>query len=234
MNDNMLSLEKRAVSLEIAVTTEHDAFAARAGGADSIEIAADLHVGGLTPERTLVARIRDVFDRPIHVMLRPHARGFRYSDAEIAALIAEGEVFRALGVEGVVFGAVDDEGDLAVETIAQVARALSPLTVTVHRALDGVADAPAALHRLIGIVPRVLTGGSSADAYASRFVLAGWVRDFSAHFEFVVSGGLLLSHLPEVVPLVRAQTYHFGRAARHEGKVSAALVATLRMTLENS
>jgi copper homeostasis protein len=217
--------------LEIAVTSRLDAVNAAAGGAASVEISRDLHLGGLTPALEVVAAVREAIRLPVYVLIRDHARDFCYTPAELEAMLkAIGQVKR-LGVEGVVFGALTPDGALDLRAMRAVAQAAHPMTVTLHRALDSCRNPQVALSRLTGFIPRLLTAGPAPTAWEGRAAMSQWVAQFGNHYEFVSSGGLTLAQLPAFVAQVRPHVVHLGGAARHDGVVHPALVAALRECL---
>lgn len=218
-------------NLEIAAVTYDDAVRAQQGGADSIEISHDLSVGGLTPSFDLVRRVRDAVDIGIYVMVRPHARDFVYTGHEIDEILDDAARLAQTGITGVVFGAVTPENRLDLALIGRVAQAAAPLPVTVHRALDLSAEPELALAGLVGVVPRVLTAGPASSAWDGRHTLAQWVQRYGGNLEFVVSGGLKLEQMPEMLALVGGQTYHFGGAARTDNAVDVAKVRALKASL---
>lgn len=213
--------------LEIAAVTLEDAIRAQKGGADSIEVSHDLSVGGLSPDFELVQRIRDAVTLDLHVMIRPRVGNFHYNAHEIDVILDQARRLAQTGIDGVVFGAVDVNGRIDEALIQQVANAAQPKIVTLHRALDYSVEPAAALERLAGVIPRVLTGGPAATAYEARDTLAAWVRAFGKRFTFVISGGLKLAQMPEMLAQVNAQAYHFGSAARVDGAVDVAKVRAL-------
>ncbi len=215
-------------NLEIAALSLQDILNAEAGGANSVEISHDLSVGGLTPDLDLVRRARDAAQLDIYVMLRPHARNFLYNARDIDEVLNSARLLAQSGIQGVVFGAVTAENRLDLELIAQVAQAAAPLPVTVHRALDFSHAPETALAGLVGIVPRVLTAGPAPTAWEGRQALARWVSQFGARLRFVVSGGLKLEQLPEMIAQVGAHEYHVGSAARSGDTVDVEKVRALR------
>lgn len=219
--------------LEIAALTLADALAAQDGGADSIEISRDLSVGGLTPDFDLVRRIRDGVQIAVHVMIRPHARSFHYTPDEIDAILGDARRLAETGIDGVVFGALTPDRRLDIDLIRRVAAAATPLPLTVHRALDESVEPERALEALIGVVPRVLTGGPALNAWDGRAALSRWVRAYGDRLHFVVSGGLKPEHLADMLASVQAATYHFGSAARSGGAVDVVKVRALRELLSN-
>src|SRR5215472_9149500 len=90
--------------LEISVDSAEKAVAAERGGADRIELCADLSVGGLTPSRELLRRVRERVHIPIYSMIRARAGDFVCSDPEFAEMERSIAVATACGMDGVVLG----------------------------------------------------------------------------------------------------------------------------------
>jgi copper homeostasis protein len=217
--------------LEIAITTLEDALEAQAGGADSIEISHDLSVGGLTPALDLVRQIRDAVTMCVYVIVRPHARDFVYTPAEIDTILADTAAFAQTGIDGIVFGALLPDRRIDIDLMRQVVEASGELPVTLHRALDECAEPEAALEALRGMVPRVLTSGPAATAWDGRDGLKRWVETYSRDFHFVAAGSLRIDFLASYAAHVRAHGYHFGSAARSNGTVDREKVRQLRRLL---
>ena len=71
------------VLIEAAVESLDDALAAVAGGADRLELCANLDVGGTTPGRALSAEVVDRASVPVLMMIRPRGGSFVYSPEEL-------------------------------------------------------------------------------------------------------------------------------------------------------
>ncbi|MAS33367.1 MAG: hypothetical protein CL610_05135 [Anaerolineaceae bacterium] len=217
--------------LEIAVTSLDDALQAQQGGADSIEISEDLSVGGLTPTFDLVRQIREAMTIQVNVIVRPHAHSFNYTPTDIDTILADTATLVQHQVDGIVFGALTPERHLDVELIKRVAQAAQHVPITIHRALDECANPEDALEALIGVAPRVLTSGPASTAWEGRDGLKRWIESFGSHFSFVAAGSLRADRLAEYDSYVQAHEYHFGSAARTDGKVDAHQVKHLRHIL---
>jgi copper homeostasis protein len=222
----------KTATLEIAATSLVEARTAVAGGAASLEICRDLGAGGLTAPLQLVQAIRDVVPVTLNVMIRVHNQGFVYTADELEAMLEEIEQVKALGVDGVVFGALTMDGDLDMQQMWTVVRAAAPLPVTLHRALDVCRTPDTALRALVGIVPRVLTAGPATTAWEGRGTLKRWVETYGKNYRFAASGGITLEQLPELVRVVGADEYHIGGAARTKGVVDVAKVQQLQAVLD--
>lgn len=219
-------------TLEIAVTTVEDALQAAEGGAHSIEISRDLALDGLTPAIEVVQAVRAAINLDIHVIVRPHARDFVYSTAEIDTILHDVTILKHTGVNGIVFGAHNRAGEIDIKLMQQVVEAATPLPVTLHRALDTSHNPENVLKELIGIVRRILSAGPAAKAWEGREGLRRWIQTYGDHYEFVSSGGLKLEQLPAYILFVQADVYHFGSAARTNGVVDAGKVASLLKAIQ--
>ncbi len=213
--------------LEIAAVSLEDVLNAEKGGANSVEISHDLSVGGLTPAFDLVRRACDAARIDIHVMLRPRPGDFLYTPREIDQILDDARKLAQTGIQGVVFGALTPANRLDLALIAQVATLVAPLPVTVHRALDYSLEPEQALAGLVGIAPRVLTGGPAPTAWEARAKLGQWVSAYAEQLRFVISGGLKIEQMPDMLEDVRAHEYHFGSAARTGNTVAVKKVRAL-------
>lgn len=220
--------------LEIAVCSLDDALQAEEGGADSIELSVDLAHDGLTPPLEMVAAVRRAVGIPAHVIVRPHARDFVYTDDDISHILDHTRQFAALGVGGIVFGGHTAAHALDVTLMRRVAEAAGDVPVTVHRALDTCADPDAALQALVCVVPRILTSGPARSAWEGREGLRRWVAQYGSHFEFVAAGGIRLEQARDLAAYTGVHTCHFGGAARSNGVVDAGKVRALREQLEKT
>jgi copper homeostasis protein len=228
----------RAV-LEVIALDVEDAVAARAGGADRLELVTDMAADGLTPPTGTVAAIRAAVDIPLRVMLR-FADGFSAGGAAGADRLAGAAVeLRAAGAEEFVLGFLDDEGGVDLGAVEQVVAALDGCRWTFHRAIDRAADRDALRKQLDGLpgLDTYLTAGAAAgvDEGLSTLV-AEAARSGEPGYEqqILVGGGLRLDHVPTLFA-AGIDAFHIGGAARPggwTGPVSAAAVAQWRAVLD--
>lgn len=105
----------------------------------------------------------------------------------------------ALGVAGVVIGALTEDGELDRRTLESLLMAAGDLTVTFHRAVDRATERPGLISELADLgVHRVLTSGrakSSADGLA---VLAGFVSESDGRVEIMAGGGVTVESIPSL------------------------------------
>jgi len=162
----------RKYLLEISVDGVEKAIAAERGGADRIELCADLSVGGLTPRRELLRSVRGTVHLPIYSMIRPRAGNFVYSDSEFAEMERSIAVAAECGMDGVVLGVLQKGFKMDVGRTRRLVDLARPLPVTFHRAFDECADERKALEEVIqNGASRVLTSGGAKTAMASDRIL---------------------------------------------------------------
>lgn len=154
------------MSLEVCVDSIDSVCAAVEGGANRIELCSALSEGGLSPTCGFlkVAKKYTTTGRnvPIFAMLRPRRGNFQYTDTEMDIILSDLEDFIRCGVDGFVFGALNDRNEIEVAQCERVIGAASGLPVTFHRAFDltdhRVIVATARTVQKIGF-SRILTSG---------------------------------------------------------------------------
>ncbi len=155
----------RAPLLEIAANSVASALAAQDGGAGRIELCASLGEGGLTPSYATIAIARERLLIPLYVLIRPRAGDFLYSDIELETMRRDIEACARIGCDGIVIGALDADGNVALGACRELIHAARGLGVTFHRAFDLARDPALALEDIIALgCGRVLTSGQRASA----------------------------------------------------------------------
>ena len=159
--------------LEVCVDSTASALAAKRGGADRLELCADLIVGGTTPSLALVRQVKAETGLPVRALLRPRFGDFCYDRYELAQMEQLAAELVAAGADGIVTGALTPEGDLdtaALWPIYAAARRAAreagrPAACTLHRAFDVCRDPFAALEAAKELqLAAILTSGQAASA----------------------------------------------------------------------
>ena len=151
--------------LEIAANSVASALAAQDGGAGRVELCASLGEGGLTPSYATIAIARERLLIPLYVLIRPRAGDFLYSELELETMRRDVEACTRLGCDGVVIGALDADGNIALGACRDLIYSARGLGVTFHRAFDLARDPALALEDLIALgCERVLTSGQRTTA----------------------------------------------------------------------
>ena len=210
-------MSKRAV-LEVIALDVEDAVAARAGGADRLELVTDMAADGLTPTVATVAGIRAAVDIPVRVMLRL-SDGFEAGDAP--RVVRAARELRDAGAEEFVLGFLDADGAVDPVAVERVVEALDGCRWTFHRAIDHAADRDALRKQLADLpgLDTYLTAGSAVGVDEGLPVLlaeAARAGEPGYDQQLLVGGGLRLEHVPRL-RAAGIDAFHIGGAARPGG-----------------
>ena len=96
--------ETREIIFELCAESVEACIAGQQGGADRIELCTALIEDGLTPSHGLVRVVLDNCQIPVHILLRPRAGDFEYSDAEFEVMKQDLLHLKAMGASGFVIG----------------------------------------------------------------------------------------------------------------------------------
>lgn len=196
--------------IEICVENTDGLIAAQRGGADRVELCASLLEGGLTPSIGMARLALLHATIPVHVIVRPRGGDFLYSPVEFAAMRADVQALRALGVAGVVVGCLTAEGAIDEARMAALVEDAGPLAVTCHRAFDMTADPFEAVEALVRRgVSRVLTSGQHATAEAGAAVIRSVVEAAAGRLVVMACGGLNAANIARLRAATRADEMHF-------------------------
>jgi copper homeostasis protein len=200
------------ILVEAAVDTFAGALAAQAAGAHRIELCGPLHDGGTTPSAGLIARCADELLVSVHVLIRPRAGDFIYSEDETLIMAKDIAIAKELGVDGVVIGALTPEGDVDAATISELIAIASPMRVGFHRAFDQVRDQDEALELLVSLqVDHILTSGGAPTAVAGADRIQQLVERAGDRIGIIAGGSVSAANAAALVGITGVQCVH-GRA----------------------
>src|SRR5512136_2577565 len=103
------------IMLEACVDSVEAVLAAQQGGADRVELCADLLEGGCTPSSGVIQLARKLLDIRLHVMIRPRGGDFCYSEVEFEAMQLDIAFAKRAGADGVVIGILNPDGTVDAE-----------------------------------------------------------------------------------------------------------------------
>src|SRR6186997_2497846 len=146
--------------IEIATSDFLTTKSAVEGGADRIELCANLAEGGTTPSYAHIKKCRETFDISLFPIIRPRGGDFLYTKDEFEIMKNDIKLCKELGCEGIVIGLLNMDGTIDMTRTCQLIELAYPLEVTFHRAFDRCKEPFAALEELIEIgCQRILTSG---------------------------------------------------------------------------
>lgn len=198
------------VLIEVAVETPDDAAAARAGGADRLELCAALDLGGLTPTPGLVREVLAAAGPvPVVVMLRPRPGDFVATADELRVMRHDLDALLTLKPAGVVFGALNADGTLNRDACSEIVRAAGRVPCVLHRAFDRCPDPPAALDAAVELgFARILTSGGAANATEGSLTIAKLVGHAAGRIAVMPCGRVRAKSVAEVVRVTGCRQVH--------------------------
>jgi copper homeostasis protein len=186
--------------LEICIDCVRSALAAAAGGADRVELCANLPEGGTTPSAGMIRAARSSFPRALMVIIRPRGYDFLYTEEEVQAMLHDIRVARDLGADGVVFGCLRPDGRVDPRNCERLIAAAGPLDITFHRAFDMTRNLSEALEDVIALgIKRILTSGGQPDVATGVPVIAELVRQSAGRSSIMPGGGVSEENLAQIV-----------------------------------
>lgn len=140
--------------LECCVDSVESALNAAKGGASRLELCSNLVIGGTTPDTALVKEIRKYTDIRIHALIRPRFGDFCYTEHEMEIMKAQIRALKEAGVEGVVIGVLDEDGNLDIPKMRELLQEADNMSVTLHRAFDMCRDPYQALEEAVDVLKK--------------------------------------------------------------------------------
>uniref|UniRef100_A0A803VA25 Copper homeostasis protein cutC homolog n=1 Tax=Ficedula albicollis TaxID=59894 RepID=A0A803VA25_FICAL len=188
-------------------------------GAGRIELCAGLVEGGTTPSMGLLQVVKQCVRVPVFVMIRPRGGDFLYSDREVEVMKADIRLAKLHGADGLVFGALTEDGRIDTELCTALLAVCRPLPVTFHRAFDMVHDPLVALETLISLgFERVLTSGCDSSALEGLSLIKRLAEQAKGRIVVVPGGGITERNLQRILEGSTASEFHCSaRSARDSG-----------------
>lgn len=195
--------------LEVAANSLSSALAAQQGGATRIELCAALEVGGVTPSAGVITQVRERLSIALHMLVRPRAGDFVYSQDEHATMLADIAYCAAAGCDGVVVGALDENGDVDIGRCRELVVAAGTLDLTFHRAIDVCRDPARALEDIIGLgFHRVLSSGGAASAAAGAAMLQRMIEQAAGRIVVMPGAGIDAGNVVGLMHATGAREFH--------------------------
>jgi copper homeostasis protein len=218
------------VLVEVCAGSVGDIEAAASPGANRIELCSALELGGLTPSMGLVELVLAASRLPVIAMLRPRSGGFCYDRQEFAAMRRDAEQFLQLGVAGLAFGILTQEGEIDVVSCRELVQQAAGRQTVFHRAFDFVRDQRNALEQLIDIgFMRVLTSGGAPTAKEGAPAIHRLVVQAAGRIEIMAGGGIREENVVEIVENTGCRQIHIGGAtAGDDGSIRSNATIELR------
>ena len=200
---------QNSLVLEVCVESIDHAVAAERGGAHRIELCSELASGGITPRAGLMEAARHHLRLPVHVLIRPRAGDFLYSEYEFEIMERDIHMARQLGIDGIVLGMLDENGRVDITRTRKLVNLARPLPVTFHRAFDECQDMDACLEAVIQTgAARILTSAGQARASDGIAALAHLIRVAGDRIVVMPGGGVDVDNVHLILRRTAAREIH--------------------------
>lgn len=204
--------------LEVCVESVEGAMAAQEGGADRVELCANLLEGGTTPSAGSIHQARRSLQIRVQVMIRPRGGDFCYSATEFAVMKFDIEAAKGAGADGVVIGILKADGCVDEARTRELTASARPMSVTFHRAFDMARDPYEAMETLIAIgVDRILTSGQESSVLEGLDLISDLVRKAGDRIIIMPGGGITERNFRKIVEQSGAKELHIAALAAVEG-----------------
>jgi copper homeostasis protein len=194
--------------VEICVETAQGLAAAKAGGADRVELCASLDLGGLTPSAGLM-RLAAESGVVARALVRPRSGSFLYDADEIRLIKSDIAAAREFGLAGVAIGAARPDGRLDRDLMLRLTDRCGAMGKTLHRVFDLTPDPFEALELAIEIgFDRILTSGQAASAADGAPLIAQLVRAARGRITLIAAAGVTADNAEAILRETRVRELH--------------------------
>ena len=195
---------------EVCVDSLEDAINAEKNGANRIELCGRLDLDGLTPSKDLIKSAFSILKIPIRVMIRPKHPSFVYSEDEISTMIDDIKFCKNIGLDGVVFGCLDEEYNFEMKQINRLSEVAKPLNVIIHKAIDSTSSVIESLSLISknSNINGVLTSGGERFAINAVETLKKMLVLVPNRFEIIIAGGITFQNFDKLNDIVNGKFYH--------------------------
>jgi copper homeostasis protein len=200
---------KTPVLLEVCVDSAEAAAAAQQGGANRVELCADLLEGGITPSSGTIRITRQQLTIPMNVLIRPRGGDFCYSSTEFEVMKLNINHAKELGADGIVMGILNPDGTIDSQRTRTLIELARPMEITFHRAFDMARDPLVALETLVELgVDRLLTSGQEATVWEGIELISELVQQAEERIIVMPGGGINVRNVGRIIAHSGATEFH--------------------------
>ena len=213
-------MKEETFVLEIATSDFETTKSAVEGGADRIELCANLNEGGTTPCYGTIYQCRERFDILLYPIIRPRGGDFLYTDDEYEIMLHDVKLCKQLGCDGIVIGLLNNDGAIDGIRTAALIEIAYPMGVTFHRAFDRCRDPLEAMEQLIEIgCERILTSGQQPTANEGMELIAELNRIANHRIIIMPGSGVRRENIKLLAEKTGCKEFHSSLRSRTKTKM---------------
>jgi len=174
-----------------------------------LELCQNLDQGGLTPSAGMIKYAKDI-GLETHVLLRPRAGGFHYTDEELKLILNDVQFCKEFGVDGIVVGFLQPNFEIDMDAIERINSIRGDLQLTFHRAFDDTIEWKRSLDKLISCgVDRILTSGFASNVDFGLPNLIEMTNYANGRIEIMPGGGVNAGNILKIKRELKPESIHF-------------------------
>ncbi len=192
---------------------------AQKAGTTRVELCEAIEVGGLTPSYGCLKLAAAQKTIPVNVLIRCRAGHYVYSDLEKSQMLEDIKLVKSLGFEGIVVGALLEDGSIDVGFLQEVKNLAFGLHLTFHRAIDAAYDPIESLTKLVALgFNTVLTSGSQPTAMQGVELIRKMQEVCGNKINIMAGGGINAQNAKFIVQQTGIKTLHFSAKTKMQLK----------------
>lgn len=195
--------------LEGCVDSVESAVIATRAGANRLEICGNLMIGGTTPTSAMFTQIQKACDNRMNVLIRPRFGDFCYTEYEVAVMEQEIAMFRELGADGVVIGALTPDGAVDWKIMERLLAKAEGMWVTLHRAFDMCREPYKEMeHAIAHGINAILTSGQEDNCLKGKACIRELAEQSNGRIQILAGGGVRPEILEEMIADTNVTAFH--------------------------
>ncbi|OEF09084.1 copper homeostasis protein CutC [Vibrio genomosp. F10] len=209
--------------VEVCIDNIESLHNAIAGGATRIELCSSLALGGLTPSFGFMKKAALISTIPVYAMIRPRQGDFLYDSDDVESMLIDIEAVGLAGLQGVVFGVLNSDGDINMTVAKQLADKAHSLNlgITFHRAIDQCRDFKVAIEQISTLgCERILTSGLASNAEEGVSVLTEMVKLSNGRVNIMAGAGLNADNVQTIIKKSGVQEVHLSGKSTRKSKMT--------------
>ena len=204
-------------------------------GAGRIELCNALALGGLTPSVGFMEQAIRLASVPVYPIIRHRPGDFVFDTDEITIMVADIRQAKSLGAEGVVVGALTEDGAVDERALDQFMTAADGIDVTFHRAFDLCQDPTKALETLVGFgCGRILTSGQQPSAERGTSLIKQLIQQADGRISLMPGCGVNAENALKIINETGASEIHLSGKTTRPGKMNAPSDVTIDIAMGSS
>ena len=197
------------MKLEVACFNLESVAVVAQSQADRVEFCDDFEAGGTTPSLENTQKARGLFSRDLLVMIRPRGGDFFYSVAEFVEMKRCIIELKNSGIEGFVFGILNQDKTVDFERNSELVALAKPLSCSFHRAIDYTEDYFQSINSCISIgFKTILTSGHQTKIELGVEKVQEAIIRFGNQIEIMPGGSLRSTNASKIKSITKANYFH--------------------------